>query len=228
MLYGCWMKSMVMLLGKKVGMTQVYDQGGSLFPVTVIQAGPCVVTQVKGVETDGYSAVQLSFDDVKASSRRRRKPQEGHAKKAGTEQKRFVREMRLPEGAEAEYTAGDTVTVTAFEKGQFVDVSGWSKGKGFTGVMKRHGFHGFPSSHGTERKHRAPGSLASFASDAGTGGNLKKGKKMAGHAGDRRVTTLNHELLSVDEENNLLVVKGSIPGPAGAYCVVRTSKKGGG
>jgi len=214
---------MAMLLGKKVGMTQVYDESGKLLPVTVIQTGPCVVMQVKTTETDGYNAVQLGFDDVKPS--RRKNPQIGHAQKADTAPKRFVREMRLPEEAEPSYKIGDSITVSVFAENKSVDVVGTSKGKGFAGVMKRHGFAGFPASHGTERKHRAPGSISSFASDAGHGGKPKRGKKMAGHMGNRRVTTKNHRLVAIDEEKNLLVVKGAVPGPAGGYCLVRSAKK---
>ena len=214
---------MAMLLGKKVGMTQVYDDSGKLLPVTVIQAGPCFVIQVKALEKDGYNAVQLGYDDVKPS--RRKKPQIGHAAKANTAPKRFVREMRLPDDTEVSYLPGDSITVSAFAEDKFVDVVGISKGKGFAGVMKRHGFGGFPGSHGTKRKHRAPGSIASFASEAGSGGNLKKGKKMAGHMGNRRVTTKSHSILAIDEQKNLLVVRGPVPGYAGGYVVVRSSQK---
>jgi len=213
---------MAMLLGKKVGMTQVYDESGGLLPVTVIQAGPCTVMQVKTVETDGYNAVQLGYEDVKLS--RRKKPAIGHAEKAKASPMRFVREMRLSEDAAPEYETGESITVSVFAQGNLVDVVGTSKGKGFAGVMKRHGFGGFPGSHGTERKHRAPGSISSFASNAGHGGNLKKGKKMAGHMGNCQVTTRNHQLLSIDEDKNLLVVKGSVPGPSGSYVIVRSSK----
>ena len=214
---------MAMLLGKKVGMTQVYDESGKLLPVTVIQAGPCTVMQVRVLETDGYNAIQFGFDDVKPS--RRKNPQLGHAKKANTAPKKFVKEMRLPDDAELEYKLGDSVTVSVFAESEFVDVVGTSKGKGFAGVMKRHGFSGFPASHGTERKHRAPGSISSFASDAGHGGSPKKGKRMAGHMGNRRVTTKNHRLVAIDEEKNLLVVKGPVPGPSGGYVIVRSAKK---
>ncbi len=215
--------SMATLLGRKVGMTHVYDKTGELLPVTVIQAGPCAVMQVKTVATDGYNAVQLGFDDVKPS--RRKNPQIGHARKAQAPPKRFVKEMRFSNGVEPQYKVGDYITVSVFTEDKYVDVVGTSKGKGFAGVMKRHGFHGFPASHGTERKHRAPGSLSSFASDAGHGGSPKKGKKMAGHMGNRRVTAKNHSLVAIDEEKNLLVVKGSVPGPAGGYVVVRSAKK---
>jgi large subunit ribosomal protein L3 len=133
--------------------------------------------------------------------------------------------MRLPEETETEYKVGDSITVSVFEENKLVDVVSTSKGKGFAGVMKRHGFGGFPASHGTERKHRAPGSISSFASDAGHGGKPKKGKKMAGHMGNCRITTKNHRLVVIDEEKNLLVVKGAVPGPAGGYCLVRSAKK---
>lgn len=209
---------MAMLLGKKIGMTQVYDESGKLLPVTVIQAGPCIVTQVKTVETDGYNAVQLGYDDVKAS--RRKKPQVGHTARAGTEPKRFIREMRLADDVPVEYSPGDSITVSSFADVKLVDVSGTSKGKGFAGVMKRYGFGGFPASHGTERKHRAPGSQASYGTDLGHGGNIKKGKKMAGRMGGCRVTAKRHGLVSIDEEKNLLVVVGAVPGACGGYVVV--------
>lgn len=214
---------MAMILGKKIGMTQTYDKMGNLVPVTVIQAGPSVVMQVKNMETDGYNAIQLGFEEVK--SIRRKNPEIGHAKKAKTTPKRFVREMRLQDDAEHPYTAGESVDVSSFAEDKFVDIVATSKGKGFAGVMKRHGFGGFPASHGTERKHRAPGSISSFASDAGHGPGPKRGKKMAGHMGHCRVTAKNHELVDIDQEKNLLVIKGSVPGPAGGYCVVRSAKK---
>lgn len=214
---------MAMLLGKKVGMTRVYDEKGRLIPVTVIEAGPCAVTQVKTTESDGYNAVQLGYDDVKPS--RQKQPQVGHAAKANATPKRFVKEWRLAEGAEPEYQLGDSVTVAVFAETKFVDVVGTSKGKGYAGVMKRHGFGGFPASHGTERKHRAPGSISSHCSNAGTGPTLKKGKRMSGHMGHCQVTTKNHGLVGIDEEKNLLIVKGAVPGPAGGYCIVRTAKR---
>ena len=211
-----------MLLGKKIGMTRVYDESGKIVPVTVIQAGPCKVVQVKTEQRDGYSSVQLGFDEVKES--RRKKPAVGHAAKSGGFVKKFVRELRLA-GDSEEYSVGDDVTVSIFADTNFVDVSGTSKGKGYAGVMKRHGFGGFPASHGTERKHRAPGSISSFASDAGHGGNLKKGKKMAGRMGGVRVTTKNHRLVSIDEEKNLLIVKGAVAGAAGGYVEIHTAKR---
>jgi large subunit ribosomal protein L3 len=213
---------MVKLLGKKIGMTQIYDKSGKMIPVTVILAGPCKVMQIKTTETDGYSAVQLGYDDVKAS--RIKKPQEGHAKKSETTPKRFVRELRLADGTEADCQVGDDVTVEAFADIKYVDVIGTSKGKGYAGVMKRHGFGGFPASHGCERKHRAPGSISSVASDAGCGGNLKKGKRMAGRMGGDRVTTKNHQLVSIDTEKNLIIVKGAVAGASGGYVEVCNSR----
>ena len=214
---------MAMILGKKIGMTQIYNEMGKLVPVTVIQAGPCVVMQVKTTETDGYNAIQLGFDDVKDT--KRKNTDIGHAKKAKATPKRFVREMRLPKDAEPPLSAGDSVKVSSFSEEKYVDVVAASKGKGYAGVMKRHGFGGFPASHGTERKHRAPGSISSYSSDAGHGPGPKKGKRMAGHMGNCRVTVKNHELVSIDEEKNLLIVKGSVPGPSGGFCVVRSAKK---
>jgi large subunit ribosomal protein L3 len=214
---------MAMLLGKKIGMTQMYDEADRLLPVTVIQAGPCIVMQVKTANTDGYNAVQLGYGDIKTS--RRKNPQIGHAKKANSEPKRFIREMRLPNDAAPEYKAGDSLTVSVFEKEKFVDIVGTSKGKGFAGVMKRYDFHGMPDSHGTERKHRSPGSIASHATDRGHGGNLHKGKRMAGHLGDHKATEKNHSLVAIDQERNLLMVKGCVPGSSGSYVIVRSSQK---
>lgn len=213
---------MAMLLGKKIGMTQVYDDQGKMVPVTVLQAGPCTVMQVKTQDCDGYRALQLGYSDVKAS--RIKKPAQGHAQKANATSKRFVREWRLDAGDQPAYAAGELVDVKSFSEIKFVDVIGTCKGKGYAGVMKRHHFGGFPGSHGTERKHRAAGSICSFASDRGHGGNLKKGKKMGGRLGGDRVTTKHHRLISIDEENNLLVVKGAVAGPVGAYVEIRSSK----
>jgi large subunit ribosomal protein L3 len=213
---------MQMLLGKKIGMTQVYNEQGSLLPVTVIQAGPCVVMQVKTVKTDGYNAVQLGYDEVKAS--RRKKPEVGHSQKAGTTAKKYVKEMRLPNGEEPAYKVGDSITVLAFADIKTVDVTGVSKGKGFAGVMKRYRFGGMPGSHGTERKHRSAGSQSGHGTDRGHGGNIKKGKRMSGHMGNVRVTTKNHKVVLIDQEKNLLVVKGPVSGAAGSYVTVRSAK----
>jgi large subunit ribosomal protein L3 len=212
----------MILLGKKIGMTQVYDEAGRLLPVTVIQAGPCAITQVKTTTSDGYNAIQLGYDDAKTS--RRKNAQIGHTKKANTSPKRFVREMLLPKEAESKYKAGDSLTVSVFAEVKNVDVIGTSKGKGFTGPMKRYGFGGMPATHGTERKHRSPGSQSGHGTDRGHGGNIKKGKKMGGHLGNCRITVKNHKLVSIDEEKHLLVVKGSVPGPSGGYVIVRSSK----
>jgi large subunit ribosomal protein L3 len=180
--------------------------------------------QVKTNRSDGYGAIQLGYGNVKES--RVKRSAAGHAKKADTTAKKFVRELRLDEESAGGYSNGDEISVSAFSEVKYVDVSGTSKGKGFAGVMKRHGFGGFPGSHGTERKHRAPGSISSYASDAGHGGHLKKGKRMAGHMGDVRVTTKQHRLVSIDEQRNLLIVKGAVAGPSGGYVEVRSSKTG--
>ena len=213
---------MAMLLGKKIGMTQVYDKDGKISPVTVIQAGPCKVTQVKTSEVDGYAAIQLGFADVKKS--RQKGPEVGHCKKADCEPKRFTREWRLRAKEGADLSLGDEVKVDSFAEVAFVDVSGTSKGKGFAGCMKRHNFGGFPASRGCKRRHRAPGSISSHASDLGHGGNLKRGKRMAGHMGDVRVTSKNMRLISIDEEKDLLIVKGAVPGAAGGYVEIRCSR----
>jgi large subunit ribosomal protein L3 len=210
----------MILLGKKVGMTQVYDEAGKLMPVTVIQAGPCTVMQIKTAEKDGYQAVQLGFGEIKPVNVK--KPVEGHAKKAGAKPKAFIREMKVADVSA--YTLGSEVNVTAMADIKFVDVIGTSKGKGFAGPMKRHHFGGFGASHGTERKHRAPGAQSGHGTDRGHGGNIKKGKRMGGHMGDVRITTRNHKLVSVDADRNLLVVKGAVPGAAGSYVVVRKAK----
>lgn len=210
------------LLGKKVGMTRVYTEGGEVVPVTVIQAGPCSVLATKSTAgPDKYDAVQLGFEDVKPH--RSTLPMIGHAGKAGTGPKRLIREVRLKEAPEA--NPGDVWTVELFESGQvrFVDVIGTTKGRGYAGVMRRHHFGGQPGSHGTERKHRSPGGIGGMA-QRGRGRCIKKGKRMAGHLGNARRTSRNQELVSVDKENNLLLVKGSIPGPNGGYVVVRQAK----
>jgi large subunit ribosomal protein L3 len=209
------------LLGKKIGMTQVYDEAGVLHPVTVVQAGPCTLLQVKTIKTDGYDALQIGFEDVKAH--RTAKPQIGHAAKANARPKKVVREVRVNETPE-EAELGAEYDVDVFEGVEFVDVIGTSKGKGYAGVMKRHNFGGQPASHGTERKHRSPGSIGGHATNLGTGPKPKKGKRMAGHMGSERCTTRNHRLVGIDKENHLLLVKGAVPGANGGYVVVRKSK----
>jgi large subunit ribosomal protein L3 len=209
------------ILGKKIGMTQVYDERGVLHPVTVVQAGPCTVLQVKTDDTDGYNAVQLGFEDMRAH--RAGKPMVGHAAKAKSKPKRFIKEVRLAE-APADISLGQQVTVDEFAEVVFVDVIGTTKGKGFAGVMKRHNFSGLSASHGVERKHRSPGSIGSHSSNAGLAGRIRKGKKMSGHMGDVRCTSRNHRLVGIEKENNLLLIQGSVPGANGGFVYIRVSK----
>jgi large subunit ribosomal protein L3 len=207
------------LLGRKVGMTRIYNDKGAIVPVTVVQAGPCAVTQVKTVESDGYNAVQLGFGDIKAKFSTFGLI--GHAAKAGVGPKKHFREIKLKDATDKK--AGDEVKADIFEGVQYVDVIGVSKGKGFAGVMKRHHFGGQPASHGTERKHRSPGSIASRATWRGQCGKPKKGVRMGGHMGSDQVTTRNHPLVKVDAANNLLLIKGALPGANGALLFVRKS-----
>jgi large subunit ribosomal protein L3 len=214
--------SIAALLGRKVGMTRVYDEKGTAIPVTVVQAGPCIVTQVKTEDgADGYNAIQLGFEEIK--ERRSTKPVVGHCKKTGqTTPKRVFREVRLT--AKPTLAAGATVDVGIFELIKFVDVSGTSKGKGFQGVMKRWNFGGQPGSHGTERKHRSPGGIGGGQATRGHGRAIKLGKKMAGHLGDESVTQRNLALVGVDKEKNLLLIKGTVPGANGGVVFVRQAK----
>lgn len=207
------------LLGKKLGTTRVYDEKGRIVPVTVVEAGPCAVVQVKTVENDGYNAVQLGFDEIKA--RYSTMPLIGHAAKAGVTPRRYFKEVRLKQPTDL--VAGATVDAKIFEGVDFVDVIGKSKGKGFAGVMKRHHFGGQPASHGTERKHRSPGSIASHATWRGQCGKPAKGLRMAGHMGDAQVTTRNHPLVKIDPEKNLLLIKGALPGANGSLLYIRKS-----
>jgi large subunit ribosomal protein L3 len=207
------------LLGKKIGMTRVYDAKGAVIPVTVVQAGPCPITQVKTKAKEGYDAVQLAFEAIRPKSSSQ--PLIGHTAKSGFGPHRHFKEINLKEATDKK--AGETVTVGIFDGIQFVDVIGTSKGKGFAGVMKRHHFGGQPASHGTERKHRSPGSLASRATWRGQSGKPKKGVRMGGHMGMDTVTTRNHPLVKIDAENNLLLIKGALPGPNGGLLFVRKS-----
>lgn len=209
-----------MLIGKKVGMTRIYTDSGRIVPVTVIQAGPCVVTQVKSEESDSYNALQLGYDLVKPS--RQKKPQIGRAKKAGIPVSRYLREVRLVEPAANEI--GDELTVAEFDEIKYVDVTGTSKGHGFTGAMKRHGFKGLEASHGVERKHRSLGSVGGNAANAGTSRGIRKGKKMSGHHGNVTSTSKNHEVISIDPENHLIVIKGPVPGPKNGLVMVSKAK----
>jgi len=207
------------LLGKKLGMTQVFDDDGVMAPVTVIQAGPCQVMQVKTRERDGYDAVQLGFDDKRR--KRATKAESGHARAAKTEPKRFIREVPMVEGEEI--ALGQTLTVEALSDVSHVDVTGKSKGKGFQGVMKRHGFRGQPASHGASKVHRAPGSIGQ-ASDPS---RVFKGVRMPGHMGNVRKTVPHLAVVRIIPEENLLLVRGAVPGPNGGYLLVRPSRKGG-
>ncbi len=209
------------ILGAKLGMTQVWDNN-KVVPVTVVQAGPCVVTQVRTHEKDGYSAVQLAYGAI--NPRKVNKPKSGHFAKAGVAPRRHLVELRTTDAGE--YELGQEVTVTTFAAGQAVDVTGRTRGKGFAGVMKRHGFRGLGAGHGVERKHRSPGSIGACA----TPGRVFKGLRMAGRMGNARYTAQGLTIQAVDAENNILLVKGAIPGPKGALVLVRTAakqKKGG-
>jgi large subunit ribosomal protein L3 len=203
------------ILGEKLGMTQVFTDTGRAVPVTVIKAGPCRVVQVKTPERDGYAAVQLSF----GTTQRVRKPMAGHFGKAGVEPSRQVVELRTDDAGE--YRPGQELTADVFQPGQRTDVVGVSKGKGFAGVMKRHGFAGLGASHGTEKKHRSPGAIGACA----TPSRVFKGMRMAGQMGHQRVTVLNLEVVEADPERGLLLLKGAVPGPAGALVMVRSSVK---
>jgi len=205
------------VLGEKLGMTQVWDDQNRVVPVTVVKAGPCVVTQVRTPENDGYSAVQIAFGAIDA--RKVTKPQAGHFAKAGVTPRRHVAEIRTADATE--YTLGQELGPDTFEVGQMVDVIGTTKGKGFAGVMKRHGFHGLRASHGVQRKHRSPGSIGGCA----TPGRVFRGMKMAGRMGSDRQTTQNLLVAGVDTERGLLLIKGAIPGPTGGLVFVRTAVK---
>jgi len=212
------------LLGQKIGMTRYFTEDGNNVPVTVIEAGPCVVTQVKTSETDGYAAVQVGFGDVRP--RRSTMPVIGHDGKAGTGPKRMHREFRVESDEEAgEFALGQTLDVGVFRDVKYVDVIGQSKGKGFQGVMRRHNFAGLEASHGVERKHRSAGSIAGHATNLGTGPKLKKGKRMAGHMGNARVTVRSVDVISIDPERHLLLVKGPVPGPNRGLVFVRPAKR---
>ena len=204
------------IIGKKVGMTQIFDEKGNVIPVTVIEAGPCSVVQVKTVETDGYNAIQLGFGDVKES--KLNKPEKGHFAKANIAPKKHLREFRLDsvEGI----TVGTELTVTEFAEGDRLDIQGTTKGKGFQGVIKRHGQHRGPMGHGS-MYHRRPGSMGPTS----TPGRVFKGKKLPGHMGRVTVTIQNLDVVKVDSDKNVVLVKGSVPGPKGAILKLKTSVK---
>ena len=204
------------IIGRKIGMTQIFDEKGNVVPVTVIEAGPCVVAQVKTTENDGYNAVQLGFGDVK--DKHINKPEAGHFAKAKLPNKKHLREFRLD--SVENYKVGDEVKVDIFEAGEKVDIQGTSKGKGFQGVIKRHGQHRGPMGHGS-MYHRRPGSMGSTS----TPGRVFKGKKLPGHMGKVTVTIQNLEIVKVDTDKNALLVKGSVPGPKGAILKVKSTVK---
>ena len=205
------------LLGTKLGMTQLWDDENRIVPVTVIQAGPCVVTQVRTPESDGYSAVQLGFGAVKA--KKVTKPEAGHFAKAGVTPRRHLVELRTSDASE--YTLGQEISADVFADADIVDVTGTSKGKGTAGVMKRHGFGGLRATHGVHRKHRSPGSIGGCS----TPGKVLKGMRMAGRMGAERVTVQNLKVHSVDAERGLILVRGAVPGPKGSLVVVRSAAK---
>ena len=205
------------ILGRKLGMTQVWDEENRVVPVTVIQAGPCRVVQLKTPERDGYSAVQLAFGETKAS--RLTKPELGHLKKSDAEPTKHLVELRVDDISQFE--VGQIVRADVFAKGDRIDVSGISKGKGFAGAMQRHNFKGQGASHGNHKKHRSPGSIGACA----TPGKVFKGMKMAGQKGNARTTTLNLQVVEGDAERGLLLVKGSVPGANGSLIFIRDAVK---
>lgn len=206
------------IIGKKVGMTQVFDEKGNAVPVTVIQAGPCYVTQVRSADRDGYLAVQLGYGEVKPQ--RLTGGQLGHLRRNNLPALRYLREFRIRNG-EVDVQEGQEIKVNVFTKGERVDVIGTSKGRGWTGAIKRHGFNRQPKTHGQSDRERAPGSVGMRA----TPGKTLKGQRMAGHSGDERVTVQNLEVIIIDEERNLLAVKGSIPGANDGIVLIKPSVK---
>jgi large subunit ribosomal protein L3 len=205
------------ILGTKLGMTQVWDENNKVVPVTVVQAGPCVVTQVRTPATDGYSAVQIAYGAI--DPRKVTKPLAGHFAKAGVTPRRHVVEIRTEDATE--YSLGQEIGPDLFEVGQLIDVVGTTKGKGFAGVMKRHGFSGLRASHGVERKHRSPGSIGGCA----TPGRVFRGMKMAGRMGGDRQTTQNLRVQGVDTDQGLILITGAVPGPKGGLVFVRTASR---
>ena len=209
------------ILGKKVGMTQIFDDRGEVIPVTVIEAGPCFVSQVKTTERDGYSAVQLGFEEVKA--KRLTRPQLQHLQKSNVPALRYLREFRMnPDDVSRQgFEEGKRVTVDIFAAGEFVDVTGTSKGRGFAGVVKRHGFAGGPKTHGQSDRHRAPGSIGACY----TPGRVFKGKRMPGRMGGERVTVQGLKVELVDPERNLLIVRGAVPGAKDGLVLIQEARK---
>jgi large subunit ribosomal protein L3 len=201
------------ILGRKVGMTQIFDANGRAVPVTVLEAGPCRVVQIKLPQTDGYTAIQMGFGETKRVT----KPLAGHFARAGVDPGRHLVELRVEDPEN--YSPGAEIKADVFEEGELVDVIGVTKGKGFAGAMKRHNFAGLSATHGTQRKHRSPGSIGACATPA----RVFKGTRMAGHMGHSRVTTLNLQVIKVDADRNLLLVRGAVPGPRGGLVMVRSA-----
>ncbi|HEX6197795.1 MAG TPA: 50S ribosomal protein L3 [Jiangellaceae bacterium] len=206
------------LLGEKLGMTQAWDENNQIVPVTVVKAGPCVVTQIRTPETDGYEAVQIAYGA--ANLRKVTKPMQGHFEKAGVTPRRNIAELRTADASE--YTLGQELGADVFDAGQRVDVVGTTKGRGFTGVMKRHGFHGLRASHGVHKKHRSPGAIGGAA----TPSRVFKGQRLPGRMGGSRVVAQNLTIHAVDAEKRLLLIKGAVPGPNGGVVLVKTAAKG--
>ncbi|CAB0876693.1 50S ribosomal protein L3 [Corynebacterium diphtheriae] len=207
------------ILGTKLGMTQIFDEDNRVIPVTVVEAGPCVVTQIRTVETDGYNAIQIAYGEI--DPRKANKPAAGHFKKAGVTPRRHVAEIRMDDVSS--YELGQDVTVEIFEGINFVDVTGTTKGKGYAGAMKRHGFAGQGAAHGNQAAHRRVGGIGACA----TPGRVFKGTRMAGRMGSDRVTTQNLKVQKIDADANLILIKGAIPGVRGGIVTVKTAVKGG-
>lgn len=207
------------LLGKKLGMTQIFDENNHVVPVTVVEAGPCVITQIRTQETDGYTAIQIAYGDI--DPRKVKKPQAGHFNKAGVTPRRHVAEIRMDDVSG--YELGQEITANIFDGITFVDVTGITRGKGFAGGMKRHGFAGQGAGHGNQASHRRVGGIGACA----TPGRVFKGKRMAGRMGQDRVTTQNLKIQKIDADANLILIKGAIPGNRGGIVTVKTAVKGG-
>ncbi len=209
---------MMGLIGKKIGMTQIFDTEGNCIPVTVVKAGPCPVTQVKTPGTDRYAAIQLGYDKI--PERKLNQPRKGHLKKNGVEPYRFLREFRMKEDEIAQFVPGQEIDVNIFKPGDAVDVTGNSKGKGFTGVMKRHNFHGFRATHGTHECFRHGGSIG-----CRTPQHTIKGRKMAGRSGGSKVTTQNLKIVEVRDKDNLILIKGAVPGSRNSLLLIQKAIK---
>ncbi|MCX8023215.1 MAG: 50S ribosomal protein L3 [Syntrophorhabdaceae bacterium] len=208
------------LLGKKLGMTQIFNEDGTIVPVTVIKVGPCKVTQKKNVEKDGYNAIQVGFDEI-TKVKNVNKPLKGHFDKAGTSPMAFVKEFRVTDEEMEQYETGNEIPMELFNIGDFVDVTGTSKGKGFAGVVKRHGFKGAPASHGTHEYFRHGGSIGQNM----TPGRTFKGMKMPGHMGNKRVTVQNLKVVDIRGDMNILMVEGAVPGPTNGYLIIKKAVK---